>query len=1355
MKKRIYKYSLVAVVLLAGITWLQQRHDLAPDKKITPAKKFNYTPKADKPDEFIQLYNDLRTRVSEDVPGYTTGYRFRELDKARRSSATARTSAVYEFIERGPANVPGRTRALVVDPDDPDKLTWFAGGVGGGIWKTTDGGETWVNKMENQPNLSISWLVMAESNRDIMYAGTGEGWSPSVGFIKGNGIYKSADRGETWALLPATQNNNFEIVNRLVVDPADANIILAATSNPLRSGFSFKSGIYKSTDGGLSWTKKLTGPGWVQQIVPDPDNFNTLYAAVWGVGVYKSTDAGETWFQSGFGMNPEGRIELAVSPVNPSRLYASVQGSLSGNGSDLYISDDAGANWQVVTEETTGDDVDFLGGQGWYDNTILAHPFDPNMVYIGGVNLWKFEIRPGTVVEDKQFLGAKEDGTTFMTLVNFGAPYYGGKIDTGDEVAEDFVSVEVRFGPDGQGGYLKQMAHRFYVPDGEGSGVPASDYSYQDYVEVPFQVWDIANNRQLMVAFRDQQKDGVFNLLPRNFDNADAANNSREYVFISNITYNAAAPDPDMAADGSHEFRNLYFFWPHLTDGETWDAANLPASKLIITYDTIEKRLKITTSVADAYGDYSGNNGFAQTTGSTMPQGMHPDHHNIVPIIWDQSANTFQLLVANDGGVYKSLVDTAPGEDDGSWEVAGLGYNTSQFYAIDKAPGENRYIGGLQDNGSWMSQPGSEGSSTAYYRRANAGDGFGCAWNYARPNEIITTVYNNIIEKSTNGGTSFQSATSGLGDTGGDSAPFVTEIENLQSDPDVVFTAGASGVWRSTDFADRWELAAINDQWSLASTMKVRISHANSHIVWAGTAMQETPNKITLHVSTDEGETFSPVNNFTAVELGRLSGLATHPILDSTAFALFSFAQGPKILRTDNLGQSWYDISGFGTDTVSANGFPDVALYDLLVMPYDTSIIWAGTEVGVFESTDAGTSWHVLSANMPAASIWEMKIVDKQVVLGTHGRGIWSVTIDELPGQVYLPEITSSQPSLAGELILEAKMLSAFDSLQLFINGNYFSSINQATQPGTLQIVTNYAATTTGTAYLRAYYQGKPYVSHTFNYDLFDFNSVADSYENDFNVVSNDFYGNGFVERSNSGFASQAIHSTHPYEANANYVYMLLTPIRVNGSNSLMSFHEVALVEPGENGAAPGTPEFNDFVVVQGSTDGITWTNLVDEYDAGEHADWLAAGAEGDKELYKLRTIDLQATFQANEEVLIRFVLRSNASIESWGWAIDNLRIQTDNVVTGIEQEKKVWQYQVYPNPVTDNAINIVRANNPLSGAAVFYNLQGQQVLWQNLGVMTSEKVVLPASLQDGLYTLIITSGNRAEAHKILLQRDQ
>ncbi len=1353
MKKQTYSFLVIALGLVAGISFLLINNN----PKNQPGSRLNevwHTPKVDKPDEFIKLYNDLRTRPSEEQPGYGNSYRLKELAKAKRSAAAARTTAVYNFIERGPGNVPGRTRALVVDPDDTSHLTWFAGGVGGGIWKTTDGGQTWVNKTENQPNLAISWLVMAESDRNILYAGTGEGWGGSVGFIKGSGIYKSTDRGETWALLPATQNNDFQIVNRLVVDPNNANIVLAATSNDAVNARAFRSGIYKSTDGGQTWVQKFSGLSWVQQIVATPGDFNVLYATVRGVGVYKSTDAGETWAQASSGMSPDGRIEMAVSPLNTSRLYASVVGSLSGNGADLYVSDDAGASWKVVTEETTGDDIDFLGGQGWYDNTILAHPFDPDMVYVGGVNFWKFEIRPGTVVEDKQFLGATEDGTSpFMTLVNFGAKYYGGRIEAGNETAEDFVSVEVRFGPDGQGGYLKQMAHRFHVPDGMGSGVPASDYTYQDYVEVPFQVWDVTNNRQLMVAFRDQQKDGVFNLLPQNFENSDAANNSREYVFISNITYNATTPDPDMANDGNHEFRNLYFFWPYLTDGGTWDAANLPASKFVITYETIEKRLKLTTSIADAYGEYSGNNRFSQTTGATATEGLHPDYHNIVPIIWDQGANSFQLLVATDGGVYKSDVGTNPGEPNGSWEMVGLGFNTAQFYAVDKAPGENRYIGGLQDNGSWMSQPGQEGAATAIYRRANAGDGFGCAWNYGNPNEIITTVYNNIIERSTDGGSSFRSATSGLSDVGGGSAPFVTEIENLPSDPDVVFTAGVSGVWRSTNFAGSWQLAAIDNQWSLASTMKVRVSHANAHIVWAGTAMQESPGKISLHVSTDEGETFVPVNNYTAVELGRLSGLATHPLLDSTAFALFSFAKGPKVLRTDNLGQSWYDISGFGTDTVSNNGFPDVALYDLVVMPYDTSIIWVGSEIGIFESTDAGASWHILNANMPAASVWDLKIVDKQVVIGTHGRGIWSVTIDELPGQVYLPEITSGSPSLAGELLLDAKMLSAFDSTQLFINGSYFSSISQPTEPGTLKIITNYSASNTGTAYLRSFYRGKPYVSHVYSFDLFDFNAVADSYENDFSVVSGDFIGNGFIERSYTGFSNQALHTSHPYVNNADYSYLLKTPIRVKSADALVNFHEVVLVEQGEAGALPGTHEFKDYVVVQGSLDGITWVNLLDEYDAGAYEDWANAGFNGGKELYKLRAINLLETFQADDVILIRFVLKANANGQGWGWAIDNLRIQTGNVVTGLKDESITLQYQAYPNPVTGNLLHIIRPGNSNPGVAVFYTTQGKQVLWQELGAAGKTTISLPADMPDGLYTVVITAGNRAEAHKILVQR--
>jgi len=944
-------------------------------------------------------------------------------------------------------------------------------------------------------------------------------------------------------------------------------------------------------------------------------------------------------------------------------------------------------------------------------------------------------------------------------LIHFGAEYYDERIDIGDTLAEDFVSVEVRFGPDGQGGYLKQKAHRFHVPDGEGSGVPAADYTYQDYIEVPFQVWDIDNDRQLMVAFRDQQKDVVFNLIERETDNALWQDNSREYIYISNITYNATTPDLGMAQNAGHEFRNLYFFWPVLAAGKIWDETNLPESKFIINHNvSFNKKEVIRTVVSDAYNASTGVNRYYQSTGSISPQGLHPDHHNLVPIIWTGGSNSFQLLVANDGGVYKSNVGSNPGEANESWETAGLSYNTSQFYAVDKAPGESRYIGGLQDNGSWMTQPGHVGSTTAYYRRATSGDGFGCAWNHANSNEIITSLYYNDIRKSVDGGATFIKSVNGFKDTGDSVAAFITDIENIHADPEVVYAVGKSGVWRSGDFGDNWSLAPISDQWALSSSLKARISHANPQIVWAGSYMRDEPNKLSMHVSTDAGKSFRPTNNYPEDKFGRISGLATHPVLDSTAFALFSFAKGPKILRTDNLGATWYDISGFGSGTTSTTGFPDVALTDLLVMPYDTTIIWAGTEIGIFESTDAGASWHILNANMPATSIWDLKIVDDQVVVGTHGRGIWSATITELPGQVFLPTLAGVIPSLTGELAFDISIQSNFDSTHIFVDGALITKYNQASTPGMVKVISNYKATQNGEAYVQAYAKGIPYRSYNLSFSVQNYNAVVDSYENDFEQTGDDFFGFGFSEKNELGFFSKAIHSTHNYTSNAYYQYILKSPIRVRADNALINFQEAALVEHGNNGALPGTPEFNDYVVVQGSKDGINWVNLVDEYDVDSKSDWRRAfinEEEGIHNLYKFRAIDLLETYEPNDEILIRFLLFANTNREGWGWSIDRLRIQTDNVITGIGIDDLNLELSVYPNPITDGSFKISASKKIEYVQVIVYDLKGQIVHREQLNLAEQATISLRPDIKDGLYIVVLSSGNLRATHKVIIQRNR
>jgi hypothetical protein len=391
---------------------------------------------------------------------------------------------------------------------------------------------------------------------------------------------------------------------------------------------------------------------------------------------------------------------------------------------------------------------------------------------------------------------------------------------------------------------------------------------------------------------------------------------------------------------------------------------------------------------------------------------------------------------------------------------------------------------------------------------------------------------------------------------------------------------------------------------------------------------------------------------------------------------------------------------------------------------------------------------------MPATAIWEMKIVDNQVVIATHGRGIWSVAIAELPGQVYLPKILIASPSLAGELLFDVEMKSAFDSTHVYIDDVLFAKLNQATAQGTLTITTNYSSSQNGEVFVRSYFRGKPYVSHKFSFQLFDYNTTVDSYENDFNTANADFNGVGFTETTAPNFTTRALHTPHLYSINANYHYTLLSPIRVKATNAFINFREVALVETGLSGALPGTPDFNDYVVVQGSTDGINWQNLLDEYDASSHSDWEEAIGSGTGDLLKFRAIDLLNTFQANDEILVRFVLRSNSTINHWGWAIDNLRIQTDNVIAGIDREQFENSFSVYPNPVNGLSINIANPKQSSNSLIKMYSNNGQLVISQRLQLNNKASLKIPLHIRDGIYNLVIITGDSSEHHKIIIHRN-
>ena len=259
----------------------------------------------------------------------------------------------------GPGNIGGRIRSIAISPIRPD--TMFAGSVGGGIWKTTNGGASWAAVDDFMAVLSVSTIVINPVTPNVMYAGTGEGYGNGDS-IRGAGIFKSIDGGATWSQLPGTAAA-FWAVNRLAISP-DGAIVLAVGS----------SGSYRSSDGS-TFTRIASGIP-AQDVDFDPTNPARAIAAGWGAIAY-SSDGGKTW-QKSEGVPGGGRVEVAVSRSHPDTIYAAID----HDGGVLYRSTNGGATFTGVY--TAGNLMD---SQGWYDTAIWVSPVDSNHVMVGGISM--------------------------------------------------------------------------------------------------------------------------------------------------------------------------------------------------------------------------------------------------------------------------------------------------------------------------------------------------------------------------------------------------------------------------------------------------------------------------------------------------------------------------------------------------------------------------------------------------------------------------------------------------------------------------------------------------------------------------------------------------------------------------------------------------------------------------------------------------------------------------------------------------------------------------------------------------------------------------------------------------------
>ncbi len=293
----------------------------------------------------------------------------------------------------------GRINCIAFHPSDAN--TFWVGSPSGGIWKTTDGGSSWTILNNNETVLGVSDIAIrndyATSNTFYIATGDRNGNASALGGGQAAdnvsvGVYKTTDGGSSWSAtgLTFTKSSGTKIM-RLLMNPNNNNILLAA----VRSGDANLIGIWRSTDGGVTWARKDVNHWGDMEFKPgDP---NTVYASSFGFGngyINKSTDGGNSWTLSSPIFTNGYRNELAVSANDPSVVY--VLSSLSSGGlAGVYKSTDGGTTFSRVDDGTKamlGYNEDGSGtndGQGTYDLTIAADPTNANIVYIGGVNTWK------------------------------------------------------------------------------------------------------------------------------------------------------------------------------------------------------------------------------------------------------------------------------------------------------------------------------------------------------------------------------------------------------------------------------------------------------------------------------------------------------------------------------------------------------------------------------------------------------------------------------------------------------------------------------------------------------------------------------------------------------------------------------------------------------------------------------------------------------------------------------------------------------------------------------------------------------------------------------------------------------
>tara|TARA_B110000503_G_scaffold129356_1_gene201512 strand:- start:52 stop:3459 length:3408 start_codon:yes stop_codon:yes gene_type:complete len=1038
-------------------------------------------------------------------------------------------------------------------------------------------------------------------------------------------------------------------------------------------------------------------PGRSRGIAIDPNNTNRWFVGTVGGGVWLTEDGGTTWESlTDFKIPNLSTSTIVMSQTDSNILYVGT-GEPFGNlgaigGSGVFKTTDGGATWQSLTATAAFGDV----------SRIIINPADDQNVLIATSSGIYRTIDGGTIwvqTFNSSGLPVQDldvDPSNFN--IQYGSVNGSGLVKSTDSgITWSFVFKKADF---------NTSYHRF-----------ETDISPADPNTIFLSVYSSSGGT-----------------VSENTDFYVSRNKGATFTSLTTTDTNANL------LTGQGWYDNVIMAHPY--DANVFYVGGVAVFKVSVSGSTFTA-----TSIASGYDN------------SQINTGVHVDQHGLFSILG--SNNEFRILLANDGGVFSTTMKEDTGATEGDWSNAVGGKNSTQFYGAAKQNGADNYLAGAQDNGSWISQ-GDNSTKDKTYMFAFGGDGFEVIWHYNNPKDFIVTSQKNVIGRYVDFRGGERRSLPG-------SPIFYTKIANADNNPDAVFSVSGEGVWRSTDFAETWNLIPISSNFtpSASSSLNVKVSSADPNTVWAGAVMTESGSFV-LHVSQDNGQTFNPAgiyDNPNGAHNLFISGLATSYTQKNRAYALFSSQGAPKILKTENLGATWSDITGFETSTNT--GFPDVAVHAVLEMPFDKDIIWAGTDIGLFETENGGASWSMIT-DFPAVAVYDMKVVNDQVVIATYGRGIWSATISELNAYTLPTYLAFAEASTQQNEIESLKITVSYtvpkdevSSIKIFIDNVEQEEIIQDFRAG---VVYTYETTNLTEGYhqlgIQVFDDANNLETPVNNQEfaVIDFETASSTIEiSEFQASDVFTYKSEFIIDNLDGAVSSNVLSNtdHPYNNTTTYTVVLKKPLTLSDANKDLTYQDFAIVEPYTTNLADLT-RFYDFVILEASTDLITWTTL-DKYDARRFPDWLleynkGANASGSDLLFKEQSIVLtDKGFTIGETVVFRFKLVTDPGVNSYGWAIKSINAgaATATIKEVIEGHKV---FTIYPTVSKGDFTLYAKNTLGLTNMSIF-DITGKQVYTKEVNFRAQRKQEISVSLKAGIYIVhLVDENNKRVASKIVIE---